>query len=518
MRKLTALLLLIPMCLQANPIAIELQENDFVQGKLTQLAHHNLNLTIQFPDRTERVLLRDIFGEADFMFKAEQTGTAQFSITENQQPVPTSDFALTITRHVHQAQQVALPSTFENQRLSELSAKIQQFPKQKTELLDQFWQQVKQQGTPLIEPLNAQESRVTFLWKGAKENVRIWGGVSADHDFMQRFLDTDLWYRSYVVPNDTLVEYRFAPDIPTLPVDASTQRRALLSTAQADPYNPNIYFDRIGDTLKNTDRFNYYSVLKLPNAPKQLDLTPNANFAKGSIDTVIFDSKELQNKRRLFVYKPANFDPTLHYPVLYLFDGIDYLKRVPTTIILDNLIATQKIPPIVAVFIENPSVQSRTKELTANSKFAEILAEKIVPFVEKQQKINAKTRIIAGSSYGGLAAAYVPLNHSDVFANALVLSGSFWWSPPNTPQEQSNYIAYRYATQPNLPICFFISTGYYESGKSQILETSRHLKDVLIAKNYPVAYVEQSTAHGYLAWQGLIREGLITLLTKRNCH
>ena len=85
-------------------------------------------------------------------------------------------------------------------------------------------------------------------------------------------------------------------------------------------------------------------MLKLPNAPKQLDLTPNANFAKGSIDTVIFDSKELQNKRRLFVYKPANFDPTLHYPVLYLFDGIDYLKRVPTTIILDNLIATQKSP------------------------------------------------------------------------------------------------------------------------------------------------------------------------------
>ncbi|MDY2946739.1 MAG: hypothetical protein SOS93_02695 [Mannheimia varigena] len=50
------------------------------------------------------------------------------------------------------------------------------------------------------------------------------------------------------------------------------------------------------------------------------------------------------------------------------------------------------------------------------------------------------------------------------------------------------------------------------------METSRHLKDVLLAKGYPVTYMEQSTSHGYLAWQGLISEGLKALLGKGACQ
>ncbi len=69
-----------------------------------------------------------------------------------------------------------------------------------------------------------------------------------------------------------------------------------------------------------------------------------------------------------------------------------------------------------------------------------------------------------------------------------------------------------------MPVCFFISAGFYESGRANILETSRHLKDVLLAKGYPVTYMEQSTSHGYLAWQGLISDGLKALLGKEACQ
>ena len=102
-----------------------------------------------------------------------------------------------------------------------------------------------------------------------------------------------------------------------------------------------------------------------------------------------------------------------------------------------------------------------------------------------------------------------------MYCYALVLSGSFGGVRPIHRKNKATILLIAMPHSLNYQFAFFISTGYYESGKSQILETSRHLKDVLIAKNYPVAYVEQSTAHGYLAWQGLIREGLITLLTKR---
>ncbi|EXI61995.1 short-chain isoprenyl diphosphate synthase [Mannheimia granulomatis] len=520
MKKTTACIisLLVSSVLYANNMTIELKQNDFVQGKLIQKAEQPLSLSIVFPDKSSRLLAKNVFGEQDFMFKSEQNGTATLSILGNGSTVSDQDFTLTIERHIPISAQIAPPKVIENTQLEELRQKVVKNPEKQTALINDFWDKVKQVGTPLIEPLDEQQSRVTFLWRGAKQNVRIWGGVSTEHDFMERFGETDLWYKSYVVPNDTLVEYRLSPDIPTLPVDEYTQRRALLATAQADPLNKIPYFEKIGQNLQNTDKFNYYSLVKLANAPTQPYLLEESNTAKGTMQELVFDSATLGNKRRLFAYLPANFSTENTYPVIYLFDGVEYTERVPTKTILDNMIAQKVIPPTVAVFIENPSSESRRIELPANPIFTKILAEEIVPFAEKSIGVKAKERIISGSSYGGLSSAYTALNYSHIFNKALILSGSFWWSPKNTPSENSHYIAHQFAIKEKLPVCFFISAGFYESGRANILETSRHLKDVLLAKGYPVTYMEQSTSHGYLAWQGLISDGLKALLGKEACQ
>lgn len=519
MKKTTAciLSLLAHTMLYANNMTIELKKGDFVQGKLTQLAEQPLSLSIIFPDRSTRLLAQNVFGEQDFMFKSEYNGTAAFSISSSRHNTSKNDFKLAIEQHIPFSAQMAKPKTIENKQLAELSVQIAKNPEQQTALINNFWDKVKQVGTPLIEPLDEHQSRITFLWRGAKQNVRIWGGVSTDHDFMERLGETDLWYKSYVVPNDTLVEYRLAPDIPTLPLDEYTQRRALLATAQADPLNKMPYFEKSEQNLHNTDRFNYYSLVKLAKAPTQPYLLEELNIAKGTMRELIFDSAKLGNKRRLFVYLPENFSAENTYPVLYLFDGVEYTERVPTKTILDNMIAQKVIPPTVAIFIENPSSESRRIELPANPIFTQVLAKELVPFVEKQLNIKAKERIISGSSYGGLSSAYTVLNYPNVFSKALILSGSFWWQPKGIPSEQSHYIAQQFIQKEKLPLCFFISAGFYESGRSNILETSRHLKDVLLAKGYPVTYIEQSTSHGYLAWQGLISEGLKTLLGSNKC-
>lgn len=520
MKKTTACILtfLTHTMLYANNMTIELKKDDFVQGKLTQLAEQPLSLSIIFQDRSTRLLAENVFGEQGFMFKSEHNGTATFSISSYDQNVSDNDFKLEIEQHIPVSAQIAKPKTIENQQLAELSVKIAKNPEKQTAFIDNFWDKAKQAGTPLIEPLDEQQSRVTFLWRGAKQNVRIWGGVSTDHDFMERLGETDLWYKSYVVPNDTLIEYRLAPDIPTLPMDEYTQRRALLSTAQADPLNKTPYFEKIGQNLQNTDKFNYYSLVKLAKAPTPSYLLEDTNITKGTMQELVFDSTKLGNKRRLFAYLPANFNTENSYPILYLFDGVEYTERVPTKTILDNMIAQKVIPPTVAIFIENPSSESRRMELPANPIFTQILAEEIVPFAEKSIGVKAKERIISGSSYGGLSSAYTMLNYSHLFKKALILSGSFWWNPKNTPSENSNYIAYEFARKEKLPVCFFITAGFYEGGRSNILETSRHLKDVLLAKGYPVTYMEQSTSHGYLAWQGLISEGLKALLGKGACQ
>src|SRR5690606_25662127 len=55
-----------------------------------------------------------------------------------------------------------------------------------------FWQEVTQQGSPLIEPLDEHTSLVTFLWRGARHNVRLFGGPTRDHDPLMRLGDSDV--------------------------------------------------------------------------------------------------------------------------------------------------------------------------------------------------------------------------------------------------------------------------------------------------------------------------------------
>lgn len=128
------------------------------------------------------------------------------------------------------------------------------------------------------------------------------------------------------------------------------------------------------------------------------------------------------------------------------------------------MIAQKVILPTVAVFIENPSSESRRVELPANPIFTQVLAKELVPFVEKQLNIKTKERIIGGSSYGGLSSAYTVLNYPNVFSKALILSGSFWWQPKGTPSEQSHYIAQQFIQKKNYHSVFSSVQVFMKAG------------------------------------------------------
>lgn len=59
-----------------------------------------------------------------------------------------------------------------------------------------------------------------------------------------------------MVPADTLMQYKLAPDVPQVTGSAREQRRAILVSAQADPLNPN-------SVNAAHDRWNRYSLLAL---------------------------------------------------------------------------------------------------------------------------------------------------------------------------------------------------------------------------------------------------------------
>jgi enterochelin esterase-like enzyme len=188
-------------------------------------------------------------------------------------------------------------------------------------------------------------------------------------------------------------------------------------------------------------------------------------------------------------------------------------------VILDNLLSEKKIPSMVAVLIANPDQDTRTRELPPNPKFADFLSNELVPWVRQNYNVTTDPNqvVVAGSSFGGIASVYAGLRHPETFGNILCQSGSFWWSAPKPePYAEPNYLAKEFVRSPKLPLRFYMDAGTFEvdlnGGGGAILEPSRHMRDVLLAKGYEVHYQENVGGHDYLSWRGSLADGLLALV------
>ena len=414
-------------------------------------------------------------------------------------------YGLSIERKVGLEEQMPASPEYLSPAIANLAAGVQAGG-----TTDAFWAMVEARGTPLVEDGQDGRKIVTFLGRGASRNIRLFGAPSGDHEELQRLGGSDVWFKSFDVPDDTRLSYQLAFDVPDVPGTARDRRIAILATAKADPLNRHPW------PVEAADAYNQDSVLELANATPQPWLAEKDN-PGGTLTTLSVESRALGNRRDITIYRPPGFDPAREDTVLlFVFDADQYLERVPTPRILDNMIAAGAIPPTVAVFIANPDRAARARELPANPAFADFMARELFPLVEQETGLTAPAArtALAGSSYGGLAAATVALRHPDVFGNVLSMSGSFWWSPPGTPEAEREYVAGLVAKGRKQPLRFFLSAGLFETGAhgtAGILETSRHLRDVLTAKDMPVIYRDYAGGHDYLVWQGVIADGLIAL-------
>jgi enterochelin esterase family protein len=77
-------------------------------------------------------------------------------------------------------------------------------------------------------------------------------------------------------------------------------------------------------------------------------------------------------------------------------------------------------------------------------------------------------------------------------------------------------LAKEFIRSPKLPIRFHIDAGTFEADQAgtggMILETSRHMRDVLLAKGYEVHYQQFVGDHNYLSWRGTFAHGLLELI------
>lgn len=478
---------------------------DYLKGTLESgSGRFDLDLVTQDGEHLRR-LLNNTSGTADFQFVVESDPvlmrlTARSDVT---------GYTLTLTNKVTPEQQRPPEQVYLSPMMEQTAADIAAGGS-----TEAFWKKVAEQGTPLVETKEDGTVIATFLWRGATKNVRLFGSPSGDHENLERIGSSDIWFKSFAVPADTRLSYQLAPDVPDVPGTARERRVAILSTAQEDPFNHHPW------PADGIDRFDRDSVFELPGAPPQPYLAERGN-PKGSLQKLMVKSETLGNEREITIYRPAGFDPgNRENLLLFMFDAAESLTKIPTPTVLDNMIAEGKIPPTVAVFIANPGPDARARELPANPVFADFMAEQLLPLVISETGIthDPSRTVLAGMSYGGLASMTVALRHPELFGNVLSMSGSYWWSPPGTPADRQEYVAGLIAEKPVPPIRVFLSAGLFETGASRgvasIIDTNRHLRNMLLARNTQVIYREYAGGHDYLIWRGTISDGLIALFGK----
>ena len=354
--------------------------------------------------------------------------------------------------------------------------------------------------SPVVADLDDGRVQVTVSFHDPEaEDVWVLGGLAgADPgDRRMRRAGDGWWERTYELARDVRTLYWF------------TRKRVPETRAELlpDPLNPRTHvFLRDPEDPEDFDLAG--SLLELPDAPP-LRWSLERDVPRGAVELHRVASERLGNERRVFTYTPPVYDPTREYPLVLCFDGWGYTEDsyVPLPTVLDNLIADDAIPSVVAVLPDSLGQEERTRELFLHEPFVEFLADELLPWAQERLSLVADPArtVAAGSSAGGLTAAFVALRRPDVFGLVLSQSGAFQLGLPE-----------EFARAERVPVRFYLDAGRLETPVfgdfASLLHANRHLRDVLIAKGYDVTYREFPGGHDYLWWRETIADGLIALL------
>jgi enterochelin esterase family protein len=384
--------------------------------------------------------------------------------------------------------------------------------------LDAFWRDVQAEGTPIIEGIAGDDGHalVTFLWRPAQEyqNVVVYCPLEpfVHENVMERMAGTDLWYKTYRVARDVRTPYWFCPEDSLLPWYDERDWGARSARWTVDPLNPR--------TVQETPPA---SELVMPQAPPMRWSTPRPEVVRGEVTAQTIQSVHLGGQRPLWVYTPPGYRPDAgsaagsegeSYPLLVLFDGWAYINLIPTPTILDNLLAEERIPPMVAVLVGNGK-GNRVRDLGLFPPHVAFLAEELLPWARERFRVaTAPARTtVGGSSLGGVAAAYAALQRPDLFGQVLSQSGAFHWKREHDPE--SEWLARHVAATPVAPVRFSLRAGRLETWPTldkhapSLLTTNRHLRNLLRAKGYDFVYGEVAGGHDYRCWEAALPEQLM---------
>jgi enterochelin esterase-like enzyme/outer membrane protein assembly factor BamB len=343
----------------------------------------------------------------------------------------------------------------------------------KKALIDEFMAAQKQ--FPIIEG----EDFAHFVYRGEVKDLAINGDMFniGQEVAFNRVAGTDLYYYSIKTTPDANLGY---------------QIKRNFDETITDPLNPHKARSFNGEQ----------SVLAMPKRKVETHFEdPAEGMVRGRIDSVNFESKILENSRKLDVYVPPGYDESQsRYPVVYIHYGAmakDWAK-MPNT--LDNLIG-KTIQPVIAVFIHvNQRAGFREYAGEPRFKFAQAVMEELVPFIDSKYRTIADpgARLMMGGSSGGYLAILAALKHPGVIS---YIAGH----STNVDNPRGDELRDLIASTDKVPTQFYVHWGKYDIRDSST-DLDRQAVNAALFQNlknkgYVVHGGEFSDGYGYTSWR-----------------
>lgn len=281
----------------------------------------------------------------------------------------------------------------------------------------------------------------------------------------------------YLLPDGLELSYRFVCDA-DLPTDAGSTRAGWLRVhglGRPDPRND----DRIPNPLGVQS-----SVLRMPGAPRHPAWDPDAE---------VVTPGRARSVRTLSGIELTVWEPDAESTgVLLLFDGEQWGALGAAEAFARRAGASRTVVSVPA-----GTNEQRSAVLPHPERVAALLAEQVLPALGGSDP--ART-IVAGQSYGGLAAASVVATRPELAATAIVQSGSFHFrsdAPPGPPAGQRGELLDALAGGA-VPGRFLIQVGTEEG---DMVAGSRAFHEVARAGGADAEFALYAGGHDYAWWR-----------------
>jgi iron(III)-enterobactin esterase len=213
-------------------------------------------------------------------------------------------------------------------------------------------------------------------------------------------------------------------------------------------------------------------------------------------------------QRTITVYIPAQYQQGSTAPFIVTHDG-PALDKVDMTLphVLDNLIAQNRVPAMIAVMIQNGGGDAQGSQRgieydTMSGKFAEYIEAEVLPAVEKNANVKltrkANGRAVMGCSSGAAAAFTMAWTHPQWYSKVISYSGTFvnqqWPFAPGTPGGAWEYHTSILPNAKPKPIRIWMHVGDRDLYNPNVMRDDMH--DWVVA-NHRMAKVLKDKGYDY---------------------